>query len=181
MTVVEQVRPPDTKIPELSFEELAAVYCGSNPIHRHTFWDMLVKQNGDLGEKQTGWVLFQNQLMDSNEYGRLRLLAYGPGCSAVRDLAMAERPITFDGLASHTACAIGYMLVTSLDTTRLPVVSRKDAEDSVQSFTPAGTSKHRFAKTSHPPSSLLQDPTSSKGASRGALGQAPLPSATWRR
>jgi hypothetical protein len=58
--------------------------------------------------KPKGFMLLENQVMDSSKFGSVSILAYGPNC-AFKELV--EGPFSFDGTASGTSQCISYLLV----------------------------------------------------------------------
>jgi len=96
-------------IPNLTFKELAQQYCERQDSDPQSLLMVLQAQKSNFSPE--GWMLLENQLMGSSQFGRMYVLAYGPNNTC---RTLMETPFTINGLASGTVCAIGQLPVGEL-------------------------------------------------------------------
>lgn len=96
-----------TKPETLDFAKFAARYCERQASTPEQLREIL---QGQIKKYQpAGFMLFENQVMDSSEFGRLRILPYGPNNSYKEP---PTTPVGFDGLGSTTSIVVATLPAT---------------------------------------------------------------------
>ena len=99
-----------TSVKELTFDELASMYCERQVQTPEGLREVLVKQAERF--KPIGWMLLEAQDMSSSWMGQLVLMPYGPNNTWKE---IVDRPISPRGLASDMSVVVGVLPVSEID------------------------------------------------------------------